>query len=116
MGRIVLATEAVEQSTFVVAVSFLDEDGAAVVPDSAAWSLLNAYGIVVNSRSDVAISPLAATATIVLTGLDLQMLDGQDDGRRLLLVEATYSSTLGSGLNLREEIEFEVRPLAGVHS
>lgn len=116
MSRIVLAVEAVEQSTLAVNISFRDEDGAAVVPDSATWSLTNGYGVVVNSRTAISLAPLASTVTVVLTGADLAMLDGQDDGKRLLLVEAAYSSTLGAGLNLREEIEFTIRPLAGVRS
>jgi len=64
----------------------------------------------------VAISPLAATVNIVLTGADLAMLGELDNRKRLLLVEATYSSSLGAGLNLREEIEFVVRALVGVQS
>ena len=116
MARIALTTEAVEQSTYVVPVTFRDENGTAIAPTSATWTLTNEYGIVVNSRADVAISPLAATVNIVLTGADLAMLGELDNRKRLLLVEATYSSSLGAGLNLREEIEFVVRALVGVQS
>lgn len=44
------------------------------------------------------------------------MLGELDNRKRLLLVEATYNSSLGTGLNLRDEIEFSVRPLVGVTS
>ncbi len=116
MARITLAAEAVEQSTYVIPVAFFDENGDAVVPTAATWTLTTEYGVVINSRSDVAISPLAATVNIVLTGADLAMLGELDNRTRLLLVEATYNSSLGAGLNLRDEIEFSVRPLVGVTS
>ena len=116
MARIALTTEAVEQSTYVVPVTFRDENGISVAPTAATWTLTNEYGVLVNGRLDVAISPLAATVNIVLTGADLAMLGELDNRKRLLLVEATYSSSLGAGLNLREEIEFVVRALVGVQS
>ena len=116
MARITLAEEAVEQSTFVVPVMFRDENGTAVAPNSATWTLTNEYGVLVNGRLDVALSAPASTVNIVLTGADLAMLGELDNRKRLLLVEATYSSSLGTGLNLREEIEFVVRPLVGVQS
>lgn len=114
MTRVTLTAEAVEQSTYIVTATFRDEDGAAVIPLTAAWTLTNEYGVVVNSRQDVAIAPIASTINVVLTGADLAMLGEMDTGRRLVLVEATYNSSLGAGLHLREEIEFELRPLVGV--
>ena len=116
MARITLAEEAVEQSTFVVPVTFRDEQGQAIAPTVATWTLTNEYGVVVNGRTAVPISPLAATVNVVLTGADLRMLGELDNRKRLLLIEATYNSSLGTGLNLREEIEFVVRPLVGVQS
>ncbi len=116
MARTILTTEAVEKSTYVVPVTFRDENGTSVAPTAATWTLTSEYGAVINSRSDVAISPLAATVNIVLTGADLAMLGELDNRTRLLLVEATYNSSLGTGLNLRDEIEFSVRPLVGVTS
>ena len=83
---------------------------------AATWTLTTEYGVVVNSRANVAILPLAATVNVVLTGADLAMLGELDNRKRLLLVEATYNSSLGSGLHLREEIEFVVRALVGVQS
>ena len=65
MARTILTTEAVEKSTYVVPVTFRDENGISVAPTAATWTLTNEYGVVINSRSDVAISPLAATVNIV---------------------------------------------------
>lgn len=114
MAHITLTEEAVEQSTLVVDVSFLDEDDAEITPLSAAWTLTNEYGVVVNGRQAVGVTP-ATSITLVLTGDDLGMLGELDTGRRLLLVEATYSGH-GGTIHLREEIEFSIRPLAGVQS
>lgn len=116
MARVTLTTEAVEQSTYIVQASFFDENGDAVAPALASWTLTNEYGVIINGRQSVEISTLASTASIVLTGADLAMLGEMDTGKRLLLVEAVYSSSLGAGLNLREEFEFFVRPLVGVSS
>lgn len=115
MSRVILTEEAVEQSTFVVPVTFRDENGEAIAPTAATWTLTNEYGMVVNERAAVPL-PLAATVNVVLTGADLRMMGELDNRKRLLLIEATYNSSLGTGLNLREEIEFVVRPLVGVQS
>lgn len=115
MGRVILTEEAVEQSTFVVLVTFRDENGEAIAPTAATWTLTNEYGMVVNERAAVPLSP-AATVNVVLTGADLRMMGELDNRKRLLLIEAIYNSSLGTGLNLREEIEFVVRPLVGVQS
>lgn len=116
MARVKLAQEAVEKSTFIVPVSFFDEENAPAVPSSARWTLTTQYGVVVNGRSAVAVAGLAATVNIMLTGDDLRMVGEMDDGLRLLLVSATYNSDLGSDLSLQDEIEFTVRALAGVSS
>lgn len=107
------AARATERSTFVVRVAFFDEEAAAVAPTAASWSLTDTDGVVVNSRDDVAISPLATTATIVLSGADLAV-SGAVSVTRVLTVEATYTSSLGSGLPLKQEIRFPVDPLVAV--
>jgi hypothetical protein len=110
MARVVLTEEAVERSTFVVSVGFVDEAGAAVTPTAARWSLVDAFGQVVNGRDGVVIGALAATVEIVLAGADLQVLGGWTGGGRRLVVQADYFS-LGQALTLNEEVEFVVRPL-----
>ena len=73
---------AIEQSTYVITASFTDETGAAVVPNSVTWTLVNGDGQVVNSRSAVSVTP-ASSVTIVLSGDDLDLgtdLDAVDAG------------------------------------
>jgi len=114
MARITLTEEAVERSTLVLSVSFYDEADEEITPLTIAWTLTDRYGVVVNSRQAVSVTP-ATSVTIVLTGADLALLGEMDDGVRLLLVTATYSGH-GGTISLREEIEFTVRALAGVSS
>jgi hypothetical protein len=110
-----LTTHAVEKSTYVITVSFTDEDGVAVIPTAGTWTLTNEGGTVINSRSAVAMSPLASTYKIVLSGLDLAMQTGEWlIGHRLLTVQATYNSTLGTGLPLKAEVKFIVDELVVV--
>lgn len=110
----VITTRAIEESTFVVSVSFFDEGGDAVVPNSATWSLLDLDGNIINNRDGVTIIPLASTVSIVLSGDDLAInpLDQQNQWRRLL-VDAVYDSDLGLGLPLADELQFKVSNLVG---
>ena len=50
---------ALEGSTYVVTLSFADDQNDAVVPDSATWSLQDKTGAYVNGRQDVEIAALA---------------------------------------------------------
>lgn len=107
-------TEAVEGSTYAVTVAFTDEDGVAATPNAGlAWTLTDASGTVINSRSAVAVSP-AASLTIVLSGADLAVPAGAGVVRRLLALSGTYNSDLGSNLPLKEEVEFQVRELKAI--
>lgn len=99
-----LNTIATENSTFPVRLTFTDEDGAALVPSAVTWTLTDLAGLVINSREDVAATP-GATVTIVLSGADLEV-GSAVQVERMLTVEATYSSSLGAGLPLVEEIRF----------
>jgi hypothetical protein len=104
---------ATERSTLVVTLTFKDHTGAAVVPTSANWTLTDTRGSVINSRSNVAISPLASTVNIVLTGDDLALTEALD-AERVLTVRAQYNSSLGNGLHLSEAYQFTVTELVGV--
>ena len=108
-----LTEMAKEGSTFVVQAAFTNEDGDAVTPDSIAWTLTDAAGRVVNSREDVAVGTPASTIHIVLSGDDL-LFDGYVGQMRVLTVEATYTSALGSGLPLNDVARFAVAPLVAV--
>lgn len=115
MARVKLTAEAVEKSTYVVTLAFANKAGVAVTPDSATWTLTDGAGTVINSRSGVAIAPLADSVDVVLSGLDLAMQPLETSyGYRLLTVQAVYSSTEGASLPLREEYQFMVRNLTVV--
>ena len=105
-----LTAQATEGSTFVVTVPFVDEDGTPVIPASIKWSLTDDEGDAVNSRTDVAIVTPAATIDIVLKGLDLPS-PGDQMRSVYLTVEATYNSSLGTGLPLNVQCRIEVLPL-----
>jgi len=110
---IVMDDEAIEESTFVIAVSFLDENGNAVAPNNGLkWHLTDLFGNIVNSREDVAITP-ATTVTILLMGDDLA-LPNRSDPLRVVTVEGTYNSSLGNDLPLKDEARFRIRNLVKV--
>lgn len=107
---IIITQKVPEESSAGFEVSFLDESGAAITPAAVSWTLTDRAGTVINSRSAVSVTP-ASVVTIVLSGDDLAL---NRDPVRLLLVEATYNSSLGAGLPFREDIRFQISPLAGV--
>jgi hypothetical protein len=107
---------AVEKSTYIVTMNFKDENGDAVAPASAAWTLTDASGNVINGKEDVALSGLAAEMSVVLSGDDLALAAGfsGNSERRIFTVAATYNSDLGVGLPLRDQLEFPVYNLGAV--
>ncbi len=115
-----MATEmlpvAYERSSYVVTASFYDEDTAAVIPNSIAWTLTDDTGGVINSRS--AVSAVASTTiNIVLSGADLPIPSGSYEDRYLYLtIYALYNSSLGSSMPLRSEVKFQVKNLLNVTS
>ena len=103
-----------EKSTYRVTAACTDSTGASVTPKTATWTLTDYDGTVINSRTAVAITPTAATMTMVLTGADLAITSGKD-GRRILLVEAIYdSATDGTDRYLKKEHKFTVSNLIAV--
>ena len=108
-----LTTKALEKSTYIITAAFTDEDGAAVIPDSIAWTLTDSSGNVVNSRSSVAVAVPAASINIVLSGADLAIQRAGILGR-ILTIEAVYDSSLANDLPLKDEIHFEILPLVNV--
>ena len=102
---------AIEQSTFAVEISFTDEEGAALIPNSGlTWTLTDKEGTVINARQDVAITS-ASTVTVVLSGGDLNTDDGN---YRVLTIEGTYNSSLGNNLPLKDQAEFYISDLVAV--
>jgi len=90
--------------TGVLDVSFHDENGTPIVPNSVTWSLY-ARGQIVNEREEVSIAA-QQSVEIVLSGDDLV------GGWQWLEVKARYDSSAGSDLPLVEwqKISVEERP------
>jgi hypothetical protein len=77
------------------------------------WTLSDGDGIVINGREHVALTP-AASATVQISGDDLQILVGeaaQDVALRYLTVEVIYDSKVGENRYAREEFAFLVNNL-----
>lgn len=100
-----------EKGTAKATVTFTDETGASVTPTAVTWTLTDTSGNVINSRLDVTATP-GATVTFALSGNDLAVTG--NDVRRVLLVEWTYNSTLGTGLPGKAQAFFSVEQLVGV--
>ena len=106
-------TNAIEESTYVITASFVDEDGDAVVPNAGlVWSLTTLEGVEVNSRTDEAIAS-ASSVDIVLSGDDLALVDGKDT-YLILTVEGTYDSVLGNDLPIKDSAQFLIKNLIKV--
>jgi len=117
MPAIIRTPNAIEHGTYAITVSFFDESGAAVAPNTGlAWTLMDLRGNVINARTSVVITP-AETVTIVLHGDDLALPDPSNSTRVVLLV-GTYNSTLGLDLDLRDQVVFAIDNLvdAVVHA
>ena len=99
-----------EKGTFVVKVTFTDEAGTAVTPDSINWTLTNTAGTVINSRTQVSVASPASTIYIVLTALDLAIPDAEDL-LRIVTVEIVYDSDRGNDLPQKDEDNFTMKPL-----
>lgn len=112
----ILTVNAQERSTYVITVAFKDEDGQDVVPTSAVWTLTDEDGTVINARQDVAISSLAASVDVVLSGADLAVDTGFAGAaqERIFTVKSVYTSSLGAGLTLTGACKFNVENLIAV--
>lgn len=91
--------------SYFVTVAFQDEDGTAVTPTSATYTLRNGQGNIVNSKNATAISSLASSVTIVLTPSDTDLDDGE--GRKIY-VDYVYNSTNGTGLSGGDSESFQI--------
>jgi hypothetical protein len=112
-----LTVNANEEGTLVVTCEFEDETGSSVTPSSITWSLLNSDGDIINSRQDVAVATPAASVDIVLHGDDLAMSaveQNNGSAARYLTLKATYNSSSGTGLSLRDGCTFDICNLIGI--
>ena len=103
----VLTTYAKEKGTYVVSAAFTDEDGSAETPKTLTWTLTDENGTVVNSRLDVAVSSPTSSEDIGLSGDDLS-LDVGVGIYRVVLLEWTYDSDLGSDLVGKDLCKFPI--------
>lgn len=109
-----LSISANEKSTIVITVACADEDGSAVTPVSATWTLTDVDGTVINSRSSVSLTP-AASMDVVLYGSDLAFQTGESGTvKRVLTIETTYNSDAGSNLPHKDQATFDLEDLAAV--
>lgn len=106
-----LTVSPIERGTMKVSVgSFLDESEEGIVPKTFDWTLTDALGNIVNSRSGVTVSP-SATVVFLLTGLDLAVDSTNEslfERTRKLLLHWTYDSDLGVDLDGYEEVTFDI--------
>jgi len=109
----VLTTRAKEESTYIITVAIEDEDGNAVAPSTMYWTLTDADGTVINSRSAVEIAIPESSNDIVLTGDDLAVTESGDAVRELA-VWGTYDSDAGVGLSFSDAIRFVVDQIVGI--
>lgn len=114
---IILDPPARERSTCLIRLGPLDEAGEAATLTSLAWTLTNEAGVVINARSNIALTgPALVDPVLVLTGLDLAVEAGEGLElvyRRITLV-GTYDSDRGTGLAITEELYLPIKPLVKV--
>lgn len=105
-----------ERGTMLVTVGpFKDAEQTTVTPSAVSWSLRDRSGAIVNSRSNVAVTP-ASTIEILLAGADLAIDSTYASRGRTITIAYTYTSDLGAGLVDYVERTFTITPLAGVSS
>lgn len=102
-----LSAVAAELSSYVITLTFADENGDAVVPETISWSLVDLSGSVINSRRDVEIAIPAASVDVVLNGDDLVVNGDSATEQRSLIVKTTYTADSGV-LNLNSAVLFDV--------
>jgi hypothetical protein len=103
--------EAKERSSYRIPISFKDELGEDVTPNSIKWTMIDGNNLVVNSREDVVIAP-AASVNIILYGDDLAVDETAESRKRTVIVEADYVSSLTLGLlPINDSVEFDIRNL-----
>ena len=111
-----------EEGVRTAQVAFKDEDGVAVAPNSASWTLYNRPSdptetpTVINSREDVVISSPEATEDILLEGDDLAFLAAELGTlcHRALVVEYQYDSSFGNNLDDKIQYFFSIERIIGV--
>lgn len=90
--------------------TFTDEDTPpnAVTPLTANWTLTDGLGNAINSRRHVTLAP-AASISWLISAADLAISDNGTE--RILIVDWTYNSTLGSNIPGRAQAQFSIEPV-----
>ncbi|RLJ04012.1 MAG: hypothetical protein DRP08_02600 [Candidatus Aenigmatarchaeota archaeon] len=109
----ILPELAIEKSTYVIIVTFTDEDGDALTPNEVNWDLTNLSGGEINSRTGVSVTP-ASSVNIVLSGDDLAIYATGDSEMRELTVYGTYNSSYGNNLPYKAAVKFGIINLVAV--
>ena len=110
-------TFAGEESTFAITVTGKDSAGATISASaisSMTWTLTDGFGVVINDREDEEITPVANPKDIVLSGDDLSKSESGTRSKRILLVKAIYTGSLGADLPLNGQYVFYVEEFPGV--
>lgn len=103
-----------EGGTFPITVSFEDEDGTAMTPDTLNYSVVDIDGTIINGRDEVAVTSPSSSETIILQGDDLPAYEVDGDYTHLWLVlTGTYTSNIGSGLPFQDQVRFSVEAIKG---
>jgi hypothetical protein len=110
----IITTQLKEKSSGVFTIYFWDEDGAAVTPNTATWTLMDESGTIINSRSAVSLTP-ATSVDITVKGNDLAFQTGESrTALRWLRIDATYDSGTESDLPLKDHVQFTIVEVKGV--
>lgn len=103
-----------EKGTFTIPVSFTDENGDAVIPDSITYSVSRVLDdSIVNSLENVSVVTPAASVNITLSGDDLAILTDSDTERELT-IKIVYDSDIGNNLPQNEYDTFDIKPLSQI--
>lgn len=109
----ILEEHAIEESVYVINISFEDEDGSPVTPSAATYTLTDALGNIVNSLDGKAISGLDTNVDVVLQGDDLSLSSNYHDDKRIFTIEYDYVSSLGA-LSAKDNVIFYIDNLIPV--
>ena len=110
----IIETPVIKNSTAFATVNFKDEDGQAVAPKSATWTLTTLAGTIVNGREAVVIpTPIASTIVITLSGADLAISKGKQTQERILLVEGFYDSVEADDVSITDYLQFPIKNVPG---
>ena len=106
----ILSRVASDRSTYIITISFFDEEEDTMVPDTLEWYLTDEVGTIVNGRSAEEVTP-AEEVTVVLKGDDLAASAGT---KRVFTIKGTYTSTLGAELPFTAACRFNVAEWVGI--